>query len=85
LYSAEALRSLGGSVPSAACSAAAAIESAVRGCPRSAASAAVARSGTFAMCVSPIRTSSHEPSAPFLTSALTATIAQSSLRRLNFS
>ena len=72
-------------MPSAACSAAAAIESAVSGWPRSASSAAVARSGTEPMCVSPIRTSSHVPSPAFLTSADTATIAQSSWRRLNFS
>ena len=36
------MRSAGGSVPSAACSAAAAIDSGVSGCPRSASSAAVA-------------------------------------------
>ena len=52
--------------------------------PRSTSSAAVARSGTLLMWVSPIRTSSQEPSPAFLTSADTATIAQSSLRRLNF-
>ena len=48
-------------------------------------SVAVARSGVEAMCVSPTRTSSQVPSAAFLTSAQTPTIAQSSARRLNFS
>ena len=46
---------------------------------------AVARSGVELMWVSPMRTSSHDPSAPFLTSAHTPTIAQSSARRVNFS
>src|ERR671914_755233 len=85
LYSGVAFRSPGGSVPSAACSAARPIESESSACPRSATSAALARSGVEAMCVSPMRTSSHEPSPAFLTSAQTPTIAQSSRRRLNFS
>ena len=71
-------------MPSAACSAAAAMLDASSGRPRSACSAAVARSGTLPMWVRPMRTSSHEPSPAFLTSAETATIAQSSRRRLNF-
>ena len=57
--------------------------SAFSGCPRSASSTAVARSGTEPMLVSPTRTSS-QMSPVALTTALTATIAQSSLRRLNF-
>ena len=52
--------------------------------PRSACSAALARSGVEPMLVRPMRTSSHEPSAAFLTRAQTPTIAQSSTRRLNF-
>ena len=71
-------------MPSAACSAAAAMLEASSAPPRSAASAAVARSGTLPMWVRPIRTSSQEPSPAFLTSAATATIDQSSWRRLNF-
>ena len=58
--------------------------SASSGCPRSASSAAVARSGVEAIAVSPMRTSSQTPSVAF-TSAQTPTIAQSSARRLNFS
>ena len=46
--------------------------------------AALARSGVEPMLVRPIRTSSHDPSPARLTSAETATIAQSSARRLNF-
>ena len=70
-------------MPSAACSAALAMFSAVSGWPRSASSTALARSGTDPMFVSPTRTSSQTPP-DALTTALTATIAQSSLRRLNF-
>ena len=72
-------------MPSAAWSAAAAIESASSPLPRRASSAAVARSGVEAMWVRPMRTSSQEPSPAFLTSAQTPTIAQSSARRVNFS
>jgi hypothetical protein len=74
-----------GSVPSAAYAAAAVMCSPSSGFPRSASSVVVARNGVAPMCVSPTRTSSHVPSAPFLTSAQTPTIAQSSARRLNFS
>jgi hypothetical protein len=70
-------------VASAACAAAAAIDSAVSGCPRSASSTALARSGVDPMLVSPTRTSSAV-SPLERTSAHTATIAQSSRRRLNF-
>src|SRR6185437_7340234 len=83
LYSVEALRSAGGLVPSAACSAALAMFSAESSWPRSASSAAVARSGTEPMWVRPIRTSSQVPPEA-LTTAHTPTIAQSSERRLNF-
>ena len=71
-------------MPSAACSAAAAIESASSEPPRSASSAALARSGVEPMWVSPMRTSSTCPPEA-LTSAQTPTIAQSSERRANFS
>ncbi len=71
-------------MPSAACSAARAILSAQASWPRSASSTAVARSGVEAMLVRPTRTSSIRPSET-LTTALTATMAQSSERRLNFS
>ena len=71
-------------MPSAACSAALAIGLASSPWPRRAASAALARSGVEPMLVSAMRTSSHEPSAAFLTIAQTPTIAQSSARRVNF-
>lgn len=70
-------------MPSPTCSAALAIVSAFSGGPRSACSTASARSGTDAMFVSPMRASSQTPPVCW-TGALTATIAQSSLRRLNF-
>src|SRR6202035_3834210 len=56
--------------------------SAVSGCPRSASSTALARSGTEPMLVNPTRTSS-QMSPVCLRTALTATIAQSSLRQVD--
>ena len=71
-------------MPSAASSAAFAMDSAPADWPRSASSTAVARSGVEPMFVRPTRTSDTVPPS-FLTQTATATMAQSSARRLNFS
>ena len=71
-------------MPSAACSAAARIASAVAGCPTSAVSTPVARIGVVPMLVSPTRASAIVPPST-RTAAATATIDQACATRLNFS
>jgi hypothetical protein len=78
------LRSLLGLVPSAACSAAEAIASAVASTSTRAASTPLARSGVGPMLVSPTRASAIRPPSR-RTIAATATIDHACATRLNFS